>query len=647
MKIRIPLLCAAMASGLLASAQSLPVKEILGQEYYVYEIKKGDSLYGLAHRYGWDQTELLRLNPSLADGMKKGLTVYYPTGRTVEVAVEDTTPRAALDPSELPPLEHVVRRGETVYGIARRYGIPVSAIYDSAPSTKSGIRAGEKIVIDPQLAGFGTSLPYFFVTVQPGDTLYSLARKYSTTVSDLLSQNPGTMENNIRAGEPLKIPLESSMPKVERKMVEQTQVASITPYKVEKDDTWTDIARKTGTDEQELRQANAGVDKLKKNEVVAVPEVQTVEVEREIPFTDPREQDAAGRREIYDSIHHLDAGEENRSVRIAILMDDLGARRDAEFSRGFLLALKEMGNPGYKVDVRFLPPGDRAETMAGLEDFKPQAVVELSDKGPKEWMVVNGDITGTETISVFDSKSDMYLSEPSLIQLMTPSADFYRKVADAMANDFSGCNLLVVSSGDSSDPLSEEIASAFPGGKVSYCTVESLTPSRFSPAVRTLVFADINDKEQVEELLRELSAIRKENPFLEFSVAGRPSWVMFAESMKEAFQENAVTIPSRFFFNSDSDGGKAFIESYTAEFGRGPLKSYPNYAATGWDVANTFVPMLAANAGDFNASAVTDAKWLQTPYAISRPSSWGGLANEAVLMVGFTPYRTVEVRQLP
>ncbi len=47
-----------------ASDPGLPKVEILGKEYYYHDIKKGESIYGIAKQYGWDLEELVRLNPN-------------------------------------------------------------------------------------------------------------------------------------------------------------------------------------------------------------------------------------------------------------------------------------------------------------------------------------------------------------------------------------------------------------------------------------------------------------------------------------------------------------------------------------------------------------------------------------------------------
>lgn len=90
---------------------------------------------------------------------------------------------------------HVLKRGETLYGISRKYNVPADAImkYNDI-SNPDRLKAGQKIRI-----------PGVY-TVQRGDTLYGIARKFSLPVADLLSANKLNQNSTIRIGEVLYIP---------------------------------------------------------------------------------------------------------------------------------------------------------------------------------------------------------------------------------------------------------------------------------------------------------------------------------------------------------------------------------------------------------------------------------------------------------
>ncbi len=96
---------------------------------------------------------------------------------------------------------HVVKPGDTVYAIARRYGVQTSKIIkDNALKTPNKLAVGQALVI------MNDSVPY---TVKKGDTLYSIARTYGISVAQLKAANPRIKGDIIYAGEVINIPVSS------------------------------------------------------------------------------------------------------------------------------------------------------------------------------------------------------------------------------------------------------------------------------------------------------------------------------------------------------------------------------------------------------------------------------------------------------
>ena len=76
--------------------------------------------------------------------------------------------------------------------------------------------------------------------------------------------------------------MNSGSKRIHTELVEEERLASIDSYKVKKNDTWNTISKKTGVDVETLKEANEEVSLPKKNEVINVPVVETVQVEKEI-----------------------------------------------------------------------------------------------------------------------------------------------------------------------------------------------------------------------------------------------------------------------------------------------------------------------------------------------------------------------------
>lgn len=72
-----------------------------------------------------------------------------------------------------------------------------------------------------------------------------------------------------------------------------------------------------------------------------------------------------------------------------------------------------------------------------------------------------------------------------------------------------------------------------------------------------------------------------------------------------------------------------------------PVKSFPSYAAMGYDSAIYFIPSIAKTGGDLNAF-VPSEETVQSDFDFKRMSNWSGFMNPVVYLVRFTPYDTVD-----
>jgi LysM repeat protein len=91
---------------------------------------------------------------------------------------------------------HILQKGETLYGISRKYNIPPETIMSfNNLSDPDKLRAGQKLRI-PDV-----------YTVKKGDTLYGIARKLGIPVEKLLSANGLSNDTKLKAGENLYIPV--------------------------------------------------------------------------------------------------------------------------------------------------------------------------------------------------------------------------------------------------------------------------------------------------------------------------------------------------------------------------------------------------------------------------------------------------------
>lgn len=106
---------------------------------------------------------------------------------------------------------HVVEPGNTLYSIYKKYNVPIDVIEKENPSVADGLSLGEKIFIpvkkDSEEEFQSIDGNYFLHKVEKGRTLYSLAKEFNLQQKDIVTLNPEIDEVGIKEGQMIKIPI--------------------------------------------------------------------------------------------------------------------------------------------------------------------------------------------------------------------------------------------------------------------------------------------------------------------------------------------------------------------------------------------------------------------------------------------------------
>lgn len=640
-RIFLAMAVAAFISVDIYAVQKLPTVDILGKTYYMYEIKKGDSMFGISRDFGWNYDELCRLNPKAVSPLEKGMKIYYPVENKPEG--DDS---AGLNTNTAEPLTHLIKRGETVYAISRMYGIPVEEIFRLNPGSNAGIRDGESLILAERKpnADSGNDNVKEFYTIKRGDTLYGVAKSNNTTVAAIMKKNPGISEKNFRAGDTILLPAEGEGLKKVVKEVEVENLTSFSAIKVGKDDTWDSLSKKTGIDKEDLIEANKGSgDKPKKKSIVAVPNIETRTVEQVIVEEDPRELTTDGISDIYEDVHGLADVGGNREFKVALLLSEPASRKDLEFTRGFLTGLDRIKKTGMKVNLTIVN-GNRTSTdvLTELSDVDPDLLLLTTEKGIPAYISEYAEISQTPTVNTFDVRNELYATNPYIIQLLTPSNYFNEEIAARVAKDFGGHKLVFAGTEDDNDQLANALKDLWDKSAIRTISVDGLKSAVVKDDVRYLIYGYPTKKDDVDEFLTVVSDLKREHPLADISVIGRPSWIVYDDgAMEEKFHNSDVMIPSRFFYDKDSAQSRSFENHFKSLFDREPAKSFPMYAAVGYDASSFFVPALIKADLDINKIGGYSSG-VQSDFEIYRPGNWTGMLNPVVYLVRFTPFNTIE-----
>ncbi|MDE6297044.1 MAG: LysM peptidoglycan-binding domain-containing protein, partial [Muribaculaceae bacterium] len=616
--------------------------------YYVYEAKKNQTFFNIANEFNWDLEELMKINSKVLSPMAKGTKIYYPC-ETVPGEVVSVESKEILSDIPVQPLTHLVKKGETVYSISMMYGVPVDKIYSLNPNSRKGIKEGEILKVSDKaekIENTGDN-PEFYV-IKKGDTLYQLARKYHTTVAAILSINPGISENNFQAGETIKLPTNGEGIKSETKLVEQPKVIGFSSYKVEKQDTWDSIASKTGVSVEDLKMANGGNSHLKSNQMIGIPEVVTDSVYQTVVTEDPRELTLNGVSEIYDDVHQtLSVTDSLAEIKIGILMADATAKKDLEYTRGFLTGLNKVKNGNSVISLKVFDgrlPQDSIIEMVG--NYSPSILFTTYDKNTPSFLSDYAMVGQVPVINTFDLKDETYLSNPYFVNLLTPSNYYNEEIASTLSSRYPDATLVIVTGeSDSSDILSEVIKEKWNGRKILKINYKDLKGLDTVSGENYLIYGDLKDKSEITSLCDEIEKFRNANINSSIGFVGRANWIIYDESMKEAFSKSDVMIPARFYFDKNSFEAQQFTDAFKGLFDMTPVRTFPMYSTMGYDEAIYFIPSLLKTKGDLNGFTPSYSS-VQSDFELVRPSHWSGMMNPTVYLVRFSPTGAIEKQRI-
>jgi LysM repeat protein len=158
----------------------------------VYIVRTGDTLSSISQRFGTSAQVIVRANRlTNPNYIQIGQQLVLPTGSTAS-------------PSTYPGgIKYIVQTGETLYGLAYQYGTTVRALaLMNGIANPSRIYAGQRLIVPGGAASPFASLHL----VRSGETLYSIAHRYGSTVWTIALANALHNPNVIYADQYLVIP---------------------------------------------------------------------------------------------------------------------------------------------------------------------------------------------------------------------------------------------------------------------------------------------------------------------------------------------------------------------------------------------------------------------------------------------------------
>lgn len=610
-----------------------------GAKYRVHAVQAGQTLYGLSKAYGVSEQALIENNPELAQGPKVGQTIRVPfvTDRTEVRPENERRLRKTYD-------FHNVAAGETLYAIARRYEIPVATLMTDNPELDPlHLQPGQRILIRRKQIGseseaatqsqweqYRQSLNSVadegtaYHIVRPGETFYSLARRFGITEQQLSALNNGLQPADLKAG---------AMIKVTDRENAATEAGSGT--------VGADFADNGGVPAPGIGNDHGigiGID-FGHNVADSVadfgPEI--VRSGREFEFRALRS---------------------SQPLRIALLLPlSTGERPNTnylEFYQGFLMGLDSVKTrDGHSVQVDLFntarDPQRMAQIVGDAAFRQAQLIVGPVYEEEMAPAVAFAEQAGVPMVSPLANVER--LGSDALFQLAPDPARKYDKVKELIGE---GRRVTIIDTDSVDREFEAEMLALLDGVDVARFAYKYVHPSATSPNNNSgdltpllendgqhLFIILSNDEVEVDRILAALASAEnglssRGRTVADFRVLGNSRWNRYNID-RELFFKNRVTFVSSYHAKRDAEVVKRFDSAYIRAFGALPSL----YSYRGYDTAVIFARAMFGDIEyDLEQKRYTP---LQTTYLFERSPRSGNHVNVSWMRVNYQKDFTISV----
>ncbi|MDG2343256.1 MAG: LysM peptidoglycan-binding domain-containing protein [Flavobacteriales bacterium] len=171
-------------------------------------VQKGETSYGITKKYNIDINVFYEYNPDAIKGLKKDMVLIIPF--------------MSSNPTDLDTNStHSVLEGETLWSIAKKYGVNINEIKELNLLENEALQLGQTIKIPNQIVDTNNLIismvkhpkhpllnpcdTIIIHKIKKRETLYSLSKSYEVSIDQIMNNNPELEESGLQKGKEIKI----------------------------------------------------------------------------------------------------------------------------------------------------------------------------------------------------------------------------------------------------------------------------------------------------------------------------------------------------------------------------------------------------------------------------------------------------------
>ncbi len=518
-----------------------------------------------------------------------------------------------------------VQPGEGLYSISKRFNVSQEEIAQINPNVKSGLKAGQSIIVPKKAKQLEQTLPqetddYFLHKVINGQTLFSISRKYQIPIQDIVKLNPELDTVGLLSGATLKIPKKKLSETVTPPPVNKPIYNRVKPtsnptsaliHKVGAKETLYSIANKYHITVKQILDLN--------------PSVEGNIIKEGTPLLIPRSSSTKKKlnntKKHYKIAYFLPFMANSESINPT-------AVKFIQFYMGALLAINNVKNKDIEFEVLTY---DIEKSETKLYDVLNNPEMQKVDLifGPAYTLQIPilADFARRRkiyTVIPFSSNVKYISSNPYVFQFNPNDEDKEGKTAYFLRNNFKNQNILFVRTGrtpnlDKNRLIKQELNSH----NISYQEISSANIQKYlSSNKKNIILFDTDKYSHLKEYLTKLY---QDSYQYDVAVVGEYSWRGVIGQKPKMYYVSP--------FNGTMKGSQFYEMEYKKFYGdKKPLVN-PRFDLLGYDLTNCFISAMQKNDFDFRNKSTLRYKGVQSDFVFNRQSSEAGYVNRQLYIL--------------
>lgn len=553
-------------AGGVASDQS-PVSQ---SKSFKHTVSRGETLYSVSKMYNTSVEAIIRLNPGLTESISEGQIINIPQTQINKVGSENVNYQY-----------HTILAKETLYGVSRTYSVSPQSIVDANPGLSIETFSTGKTIRIP-MSGTGTKSGVTTGTitenkihkVQKGETLYSIAKEYGVSVSEIEKAN-SILASQLKRNMEIVIPVNVTV------------------------DLYGGSAQEIDADRL-LSQTNFS----KRADVINIGLL--------LPFTDKTDNQHLRIQEYYEGLMLAIKKMKASGANVDLFVFDINSKAKLES----LLGTMEMES------LDLLIGGMTDEQIKIMSDFstknKIKYVVPFSSRNNE--VLNNGYIfqVNTPHSYLYSKASDVFVKtfkDKNVIIVNVPGKSDKTEFIATLKADLRKTNI-----------------------EFSELNLNDDFEKSFTAALKdeNIIVPTSGDSGSLNKIISVISEAHQERENLVTNLFGYPEWQTFDSHLTELMHNFGTYFYSTFYVDEKDREVTHFLSEFKKWYDRDLLPTHPKYGIFGYDTGLFFINAIYRNGLNFEEKMnhISNSS-LQFAFNFERVNNWSGFINTGLFLIHY------------